>query len=137
MQELQTSHHCVYKIQYHLVLVTKYRRAALTKNMIASVEQWLRNIIEKRWQGDLIEFSGEPDHVHLLFSVPPTIEPAKAVNALKTATSRRLRKTYSAACAKHYRKRVFWSRSYCILSVGGAPLELLKRYIQGQKSPRS
>jgi len=135
-QDLERLHHCIYKLQYHLVLVTKYRRPALTGKMIISVEEWMRDIIEGRWGGRLIELSGETDHIHVLFGVPPSIELAKAVNALKTATSRRLRKNYPEECSRHYSKPVFWSRSYCLLSVGGAPLEVLKKYVQNQEKPR-
>ncbi|MBI2567078.1 MAG: IS200/IS605 family transposase [Candidatus Schekmanbacteria bacterium] len=135
MQDLKTLHHCVYKLQYHLVLVTQYRRPALTAAMLQDLQVWLRAIIENRWHGELLELSGEKDHVHILMGLPPTEEPAKAVNALKTATSRRLRGTYPQECARHYCKPVFWSRSYCILSVGGAPLEVLKQYIQNQERP--
>lgn len=135
LQEFNKLHHCVYKLQYHLVLVTKYRRKALNAEMISAMEQWTRDIVEGRWGGHLIELSGEADHVHILFEAPPTLGLTKAVNALKTATSRRLRKGFQAECTRYYSKPVFWSRSYCLLSVGGAPLELLKTYIQNQAVP--
>lgn len=133
MQELEALHHCVCPLPYHWVLVTKYRRKALTEAMLRALEDWLRNIIEGKWEGSLTQFSGEADHIHILMKLPPIIEPAKAVNVLKTATSRRLRNTFPEHCARFYRKPVFWSRSYCILTAGGAPLEVLKHYIQHQE----
>jgi putative transposase len=135
MKELQSLYHCVYALSYHLVLVTKYRRKALTSPMLEALEGWIRTILEEKWHGALIEFGGEADHVHLLLQLPPSMEPAKAVNALKTATSRRLRNTFSHECARWYRGPVFWSRSYCILTAGGAPLALLQQYIQNQDRP--
>ena len=95
----------------------------------------MRTILEEKWNGALLEFGGEQDHVHRLLDRPPTMEPAKAVNALKTATSRRLRNTFPRECVRGYNGPVFWSRSYCILSAGGAPLEVLKTYIQNQEEP--
>jgi len=82
------------------------------------------------WGGRLIETNGEPDHVHLLVDLPPTAALAEFVNALKTGTSRRLRTMFAQELAGVYSKPVLWSRSYCVLSCGGAPLEIIKQYIQ-------
>lgn len=86
-----------------------------------------------KWEGELIEFNGEADHVHLLISVNPKTQPSKLVNNLKTVSSRLIRKDCGEHLARVYRgKPVFWSRSYCILSCGGAPTSALKQYIQQQ-----
>lgn len=133
-QPLKHLYHCVYRLSYHLVLVTKYRRKVITAAMLQDLDGWIRDIVQ-RWGGQVIELSGETDHVHVLFEAPPTVQPSKAANSLKTATSRRLRAKYPVRCRRFYRKPVFWSRSYCILSVGGAPLEVLKDYIKNQDKP--
>lgn len=87
----------------------------------------------EKWEGELIEFNGEADHVHLLISVNPKTQPSKLVNNLKTVSSRLLRRDFNEHLAKVYSgKPVFWSRSYCILSCGGAPISVLKQYIQQQ-----
>ena len=87
----------------------------------------------EKWEGELIEFNGEADHVHLLISVNPKTQPSKLVNNLKTVSSRLLRRDFGEHLAEVYRgKPVFWSRSYCILSCGGAPISALKQYIQQQ-----
>ncbi len=84
----------------------------------------------------LLEFNGEKDHVHLLLEVHPSIEPAKLVNSLKTTSSRLIKKDFGLLIKKHYwGTNAIWSRSYCLLSVGGAPLSVLKKYIENQKSP--
>lgn len=86
-----------------------------------------------KWEGELVEFNGEADHVHLLISVNPKIQPSKLVNNLKTVSSRLLRKDFGEHLEKVYRSQpIFWSRSYCILSCGGAPISVLKQYIQQQ-----
>lgn len=87
-----------------------------------------------RWDSELVEFNGEKDHVHLLLELTPKIEPSKMVNNLKTVSSRLIRKEFSTQLRNTYTKPVFWSRSYCILSCGGAPLQIIKKYIQSQGS---
>lgn len=87
----------------------------------------------KKWEGELLEFNGESDHVHLLISVNPKVQPSKLVNNLKTVSSRLLRKEFGEHLNQVYRgKPIFWSRSYCIISCGGAPISVLKQYIQQQ-----
>jgi putative transposase len=83
----------------------------------------------------LIEASGEADHVHLLLSLPPDVRLSEFVNALKTGTSRRLRSGFAEQVNRYYRKPVLWSRSYCVISAGGAPLAVLRRYIEAQARP--
>ena len=131
---LNALYHCVYSLTYHLVIVTKYRKKCLTPPMLESFEAQARERCEA-WGGKVLELNGEADHVHLLLELPPSIALAGFVNALKTGTSRRLRNDFTQHLARFYTKPVLWSRSYCILSSGGAPLEVLKRYIQDQDRP--
>ena len=131
---LNTLHHCVYGLNYHLVIVTKYRKRCLTNPMLDAFNEQARERCEA-WGGKLIEMNGEADHVHLLVELPPSIALAAFVNALKTGTSRRLRNQFSQHLAAFYSKPTLWSRSYCILSCGGAPLEIIKQYIQQQDRP--
>ena len=127
-------HHCVYALHYHLVLVTKYRRRCITAPML----ERLRDIVAARcegWGGTLLEMNGEPDHVHLLIALPPNLDLSGFVNNLKTTTSRLLRKEFAESLQRIYRKPVFWSRSYCIVSCGGAPLSIIQQYIEQQEAP--
>jgi len=130
-QELKTLYHCVYNLQYHLVLVTKYRRKCITTAMLARLREILAATTAK-WGGELIECNGEADHVHLLISLSPTIQLSTFVNNLKTVSSRLIRKEFGRELARWYRKPVFWSRSYCVISCGGAPLSVLRQYIEQQ-----
>lgn len=131
---MKSHYHCVYDMKYHLVLITKYRRKCLTSEMLDTLEDSCRNLCDK-WEVGLLEFGGESDHVHLMLGFNPTLQPSKFVNSLKTVTSRRLRKEYKAHLANYYWKPVLWSRAYCLLTAGGAPLEVLKEYIQNQDRP--
>lgn len=78
------------------------------------------------------ECNGEPDHMPLLATLPPATALSKLVNALTTGTSCRLRAEFPDEVNRWYSKSAFWLRSYCVMSVGGAPIEVLKRYIKGQ-----
>ena len=124
--------HCVYNLQYHLVLVTKYRRKCFTKPIIDRLHEICKNQ-SQAWGIELVEFGGEEDHVHLLLDMHPNIMPSKFINSLKTVTSRLLRKEYSEHFSKFYWKPVLWTRAYCLITAGGAPIDVLKTYIQNQE----
>ena len=131
---MKSHYHCVYKIKYHLVLVTKYRRRCFTAPMLDRLEEICRNLCQK-WEVDLEEFGGEADHIHLMLDLHPNIMPSKFVNNLKTVTSRLIRKEFSKHLKVYYWKPVLWTRAYCLITAGGAPLEVLKEYIQKQERP--
>lgn len=126
--------HCVYALNYHLVIVTKYRKKCLNDEMLRVIELSARERCEAR-DGELIEVNGEADHVHLLVSLPPHVALSEFMNALKTNTARVLRRDFKSTLVKFYKESVLWSRSYCAISVGGAPLDVLKRYIDQQDRP--
>jgi putative transposase len=134
VQELDRLFHCVYALHYHLVIVTKYRRRVLTAAMLDRFAE-MAKLRCAAWDGRLLEVNGEPDHVHMLFTLPPKHALADFVNALKTGTSRRLRSEFPDAVNRFYKQPVLWSGSYCVISAGGAPLEVLKRYIEQQERP--
>ena len=131
---MKSHYHCVYDMKYHLVLVTKYRNKCFTSEILDSLKEICENQC-KKWSIDLLEFGGESDHIHLMLGLNPTIEPAKFINSLKTVTSRLVRKQYADHLKQFYWKPVLWSRAYCLLTVGGASLEVLKEYIQNQDRP--
>jgi putative transposase len=134
VNSMKSHYHCVYNIKLHLVLVTKYRKKCFTTAMLDR----LKIICEEQcahWDIGLVEFGGEPDHVHLLLDIHPNIMPSKFVNSLKTVTSRLLRKDFQKDLTKIYSKPVLWTRAYCLISAGGAPIETLREYIQKQERP--
>jgi REP-associated tyrosine transposase len=134
-QQLQTLYHCAFSLHYHLVIITKYRRKVITKKMLERLNQIFSETLQL-WDCRLIEFNGEPDHVHLLFEATPVVQLSKLINNLKTVSSRLIRRDFKAEVTRTYwRKPVFWHRSYCIISAGGAPIEILRRYIEEQASP--
>jgi len=97
-------------------------------------KRYLRLLCESQ-KCQLTSFNGESDHCHLLVEMYPDIAPSKLVNTLKTVSSRLIRRDYQAHLSKFYYKPVFWTGAYCIISTGGAPLEVIKKYIESQDSP--
>jgi len=100
--------------------------------------EMLQDIIAQRckgWGGELLEFNGEADHVHILASLPPNLDLSRFVNNVKTTSSRLVRREFADQLRRVYRKPVFWSRSYSIITCGGAPLSVLKQYVEQQKTP--
>jgi REP-associated tyrosine transposase len=132
-QELQRLHHCVFSLHFHLVLVTKYRRRVITKEMLERLRVIFVETLEK-WSCELSEFNGEADHVHLLIETNPAIQLSKLVNNLKTVSSRLIRRDFRGELSRIYRKPVFWHRSYCLISSGVATIEILRKYIEEQGS---
>ena len=134
---LTKSHfHALYKLNYHLVLVTKYRHQCINQAMLKR----LHKIFEeqcKHWSIELLEFNGEGDHVHLLLNAHPAMDMSKLINSMKTVSSRLIRKEFADHLSKYYWKPVFWTRAYCLLTCGGAPLEIIKKYIEKQSSPKN
>lgn len=125
--------HCVFRLWVHLVLITKYRQKAITPEIGSRIDQITQAIVEKHG-GLLAEANGEADHRHFLLDLPPSVQPSRLVCSIKTATSRLIRKENARHVRSFYSKPVFWSRSYCILSAGGAPLATIRKYIEDQGS---
>ena len=124
--------HCTYLIFFHLVICTKYRRKCITPEIQQRLSEIFRDTL-KKWECNLEECNGESDHIHLLISVNPKVQPSKLVNNIKTVSSRLIRKEFSEHLNRTYKgKPAFWSRSYCLVSCGGAPLAVIKRYIENQ-----
>ena len=130
-QAYTRTNNCVFSLTYHMVLVVKRRRPALTAAMLDAA----REVIVERCStrgGRLIEFGGEADHLHMLVALPPTEALADFANAAKTGTSRRLRRDFPVL------KRLgpaLWSPSYFVCSCGGASLETVKDYVRAQERP--
>lgn len=130
--EYRRERHSVTKLVCHLVFVTKYRRKIFDDAAI----DWLKNHFAKvcaTMDCELIAYDGERDHVHLLVEYPPKHSVSILVNALKGTSSRLLRSARRDLAARYW-KGVLWSPSYFAVSVGGAPLERVKQYVEAQRS---
>jgi putative transposase len=110
--------------------VTKYVRSVFTSESLGLIEKSFREVAEKM-DFQVIEFNGEDNHVHTLIEYPPKLSISQIVNALKGVSSRR----YGQSGYKKPHSSPLWSPSYFAISVGGAPLEVLKQYIRNQEKP--
>lgn len=129
--DCRTGRHCVFKLHVHLVFVTKYRRGVLTD----AAHETLRAIFAKvchDFEAVLVDTNVEDDHVHLLVEYPPKVALSTLVNSLKGVSSRRLRQRHPDIAARYY-KGVLWSPSYFAASCGGAPLSIIRQYIEEQR----
>jgi putative transposase len=118
----------------HLVFVTKYRHGVFTKAILDD----LRGIFAKvcrDFEAELMEFDGEDDHVHLLVNFPPKMAVSMLVNSLKGVSSRLVRKRNYPSVRKKLLGRALWSPSYFAGSCGGAPIKIIRRYIEQQQIP--
>ncbi|MEU4618569.1 IS200/IS605 family transposase [Actinoplanes sp. NPDC023801] len=124
----------VYNMHVHLVFTTKYRRGALTDAILTRCEEIMRNVCVD-FGAELREFNGEDDHVHLLVHYPPSVAVSKLVNSLKGVSSRYLRQEHVTHLRRYLWDDHLWSPSYFAGSCGGAPLAVIKEYIENQKRP--
>ncbi|MEC4817876.1 MAG: IS200/IS605 family transposase [Scytonema sp. PMC 1069.18] len=128
---LRRERNSVSDLKVHLVCVTKYRRSVFTRESLALIEESFRDVA-KKMDFQVLEFNGEADHIHALIEYPPKLSISQIVNSLKGVSSRMYGK---AGFKKPYGKDALWSPSYFVSSVGGAPIEVLKKYIQSQEKP--
>jgi putative transposase len=116
--------------KYHVVWCAKYRRPVLMKGVDARLKTIVRDVCRER-QAGLIELEVMPDHVQMLVDVDPQFGIHRLVKAIKGRSSRLLRQEFS-----HCRTRLpsLWTNSYFVSTVGGAPLAVIKKYIENQKN---
>ena len=130
--ELYKNRHSVYKLTYHIVLVTKYRHKCINDDIFNYMKQHINRVVSD-WGGSLDEINHDFDHIHMLLSLPPQQAPSRAVCSIKTVTSRMLRKEFNDYLSKFYWKDSFWSDSYLVLTVGRATIDVVKSYIEDQR----
>jgi putative transposase len=117
-----------------LVFVTKYRHPVFTAAHLTRMEEIMRAVCAGFGTG-LAEFNGEASHVHLLVNFPPKVALSKLVNSLKGVSSRRMRQEFPDLARHYWRANQLWSASYFAGSAGGAPISVLRHYIEQQNRP--
>jgi putative transposase len=118
----------------HLVFVTKYRRGVFTKEILDELRLIFFSVC-RDFEADLVEFDGEDDHVHLLVNYPPKVTVSKLVNSLKGVSSHLIRKKGYPSIREKLWGGALWSPSYFSGSCGGAPITVIRQYIEQQKTP--
>lgn len=117
----------------HLVFVTKYRREVFTREILDELRGIFAGVCLD-FEAQLVEFEGEDDHVHLLVTYPPKVSVSSLVNSLKGVSSRMIRKRNYVSIRKKLWGGALWSPSYFAGSCGGAPIEVIRQYVQQQQS---
>ena len=132
--DLRRGRSCVFALHVHLVFVTKYRRKVFTKEILEKTREIFKSVC-KDFESELVEFEGERDHVHLLVNYPPKVPVSKLVNSLKGVSARLLRRKGYPTVVKYLWGGSLWSPSYFAGSCGGAPISIIRQYIEGQNTP--
>lgn len=123
-----------FNLTIHIIFVTKYRRKVLTQPMLKSLKQYFLAILGA-WDCSMVEFNGEPDHVHLLASIKPNKRISDLIGNLKSSSCKNLWRDYPMLKDTYWSKKVLWTPSYFVASCGGVTIETFERYIQNQARP--
>jgi putative transposase len=127
---LDTNNHSVFRLNYHLVLVVKYTRKVIDDKISNRLKE-IFECIAPKYNVILEEWNHDKDHIHLLFRANPNTEISKFLNAYKSASSRLVKKDFPLIRNQLW-KEYFWSRSYCLITTGGAPIDIVRKYIENQ-----
>lgn len=125
------NYYSVFNINYRMIFCIKYRKKVINDEISNRLKEIFEkicpkyNIVLKEWEHDI-------DHIRMLINAKPNTELSKFVNTYKSASSRLIKKDFPEIREKLW-KEYFWSRSYLVMSVGDAPLEVMNKYIQEQK----
>jgi putative transposase len=132
--EMRHGRHRVFLMHVHLVFVTKYRRGVFTKQIIDDLRMIFANVC-RDFESDLVALDGEDNHVHLMVNYPPKVAVSALVNSLKGVSSRMIwQKNYPSIRRKLW-GGALWSPSYFAGSCGGAPIAIVRQYIEQQQTP--
>jgi len=129
MEEIRSNHHVSYITHYHVVWCPKYRRKVLVQRVDTRLKQIIADVCQEH-DAILEQMEVMPDHVHLLVSVDPQFGIHRLIKLVKGRSSRLLRQEYPRLKT---RMPTLWTNSYFVATVGGAPLEIIKQYIEEQK----
>ena len=129
--DLNTGAHSVYSLDYHLILVVKYRRSVLNDERTEYLQHVAERVSES-YEVAIKDIEHDEDHIHVLFSASPKTDITKYINVLKSATARRMNERYGEEYEDRLWGGTFWSPSYCLISTGQVSLDKLKEYVEQQ-----
>ena len=124
------NNHSVFALHYHLILVVKYRRKVIDDSISLRLKT-IYGHIGIEYKITIEEWNHDIDHIHVLFRAEPKSELSRFINSYKSGSSRLIKKEFPEIREKLW-KEMFWARSYCLLTTGGAPLETIRKYIENQ-----
>ena len=130
--DYRRNRHSCYLLEYHLVVVTKYRHPVITGQLKTRLIELSKQIIEKYWECKISAINTDKDHIHIMFETKPQIQLSKLINNFKTVTSRRIRKEFADELKPFYWKPYFWSDNYFVCTVSDRSQEIVEKYIVNQ-----
>jgi putative transposase len=128
--KLDNNNHSVFKMHYHLILVTKHRKKVLNNEILHYLQKQFERV-GKKYNLHLEEMNHDRDHVHILFRAEPRSELSKFINAYKSSTSRMIKQLYPYVKENLWESK-FWSQSFCLITTGEVTTEVIKQYIESQ-----
>lgn len=131
LKDYYVNRHSCFLLQYHLVLVTKYRKEVFTEKIENYLTEFITSMMSKN-DCNLMKINYDKNHVHILFEAPITLNLPNFINGMKSTSSRIIRKRFEEHLKQFYCKNVFWSRSYFICSLSERTDEIVKNYIKNQ-----
>ena len=132
-KQYYTNRHSSFLLQYHLVLITKYRKKIFTNDIETYLTSFIKTMIKKN-NCNLLEIKYNKDHVHILFEAPVTLNLPNFINGLKSTSSRMIRRAFSEYLNSFFCKQVFWSRSYFICTISEHTRKIVQEYIKNQET---
>ncbi len=130
MENYRKSAHCTYDIKYHVVWITKYRKAVLTGKIAERTRDLIRGTCKEN-EVEILAGHVSKDHIHLLVSVPPHLSVSKLVQYIKGYSSRKLQMEYKELNQQFWGRHL-WARGYFAASSGNVTDEVIAEYIQNQ-----
>ena len=134
MYELDRVRNCVFSLQYHIIVVVKYRQKVFVEDEIVSAMKESINKIASDFDVEILECECGVDHIHILFRSKPTLDMTKFINILKGHSSRDIRKKYKDFLKDKLWGDHFWSPSYFLATTGNVTIDVLKEYIENQRT---
>ena len=129
--KLDKGAHSVYALQYHFVQVVKYRRGVFVNDAIIDFLKQKTKEISTTFGVEIIDQECDKDHIHIIFKGKPTLDITKYLNAVKTITSREIKRNFPEVKRMLW-KEMFWARSYFLATTGQVTLDQLKKYVESQ-----
>ena len=131
MSRFKKQSHAIYQCKYHIVWCPKYRYRVLGGEVGTFVEHAIRSLCE--WRGvDVLEVNVQEDHVHVVLEIPPRLSVAEVLGILKGKTAIKVFKSFKGMRKKPYWGNHFWSRGYCVSTVG-LDEEKIRKYVRYQE----
>ena len=129
--EVKKSGHGVYRLEYHVVWVSKYRRKVLNPGVEGYVRKMMPKLLRSMPGVEVKKMGFDKDHVHLIMVIPPRESIADVMGSLKAQSSKLLREKFKWLEKVYWKEKVFWSPGYFVSSVG-VDEEVVRRYVEKQ-----